>query len=255
MAGLILSLGLAFPLHAAIQITGTRVVYPAKEAEVTVKVTNAGQRPTLIQNWIDAGDPNVSATNAKAPFTINPPVARIDPGKSQTLRVSFIQSPLPENRESLFFLNVKEIPPKPDAQQSDWLQLAFRSRLKLFFRPASLHGSVHDALPQLRWQLIRENGAPALRVDNPTPFYVTFAAVELHAGGRRIATQKNTMLSPGEKQTLLLKEESPAESKEHTGPGRQTSVLNVEPSANAVVHFGAINELGGIDEIDSPLKH
>ncbi len=43
---------------------------------------------------------------------------------------------LPQDRESLFYLNVREIPPKPD--KPNVLQLAMQSRIKLFYRPAAI---------------------------------------------------------------------------------------------------------------------
>lgn len=223
------------PLHASVVITGTRVIYPASESEVTVKLFNDGKRPALVQAWIDDGDPKTTPTHAKAPFTITPPIARMDPGKSQTLRLSYTGEPLPTDRESVFYLNVLEVPPKPlaDAHSSNnWLQLAIRSRLKLFFRPDSLKNSVQDALPKLVWRLAREQGKPALGVRNPSAYYVTLTDVELRGSGQSVSAKVAQMLAPGDQQTLPLQG---------------------EPPAGAHVHLRAISELGGILEADRPL--
>ncbi|RUL78425.1 molecular chaperone [Dyella choica] len=223
------------PLQASVVITGTRVIYPASESEVTVKLFNDGKHPALVQAWIDQGDPQTTPTNAKAPFTITPPIARMDPGKSQTLRLSYTGEPLPTDRESVFYLNVLEVPPKPQAQahgSNNWLQLAIRSRLKLFFRPDSLKNSVQDALPQLTWQLTREGGKPALAVRNPSAYYVTLTDVELRGDGHTVSAKVDRMLAPGDQQTLSLQG---------------------EPPAGAQVHLRAISELGGILEADRPL--
>ncbi|PJI52023.1 molecular chaperone EcpD, partial [Methylobacterium radiotolerans] len=55
--------------------------------------------------------------------------------------------PMPQDKESVFWLNVLEIPPKDKANQN-LLQMAFRSRIKLFYRPAGLKGKAEDAPSQ-----------------------------------------------------------------------------------------------------------
>ncbi|WP_251677901.1 fimbria/pilus periplasmic chaperone [Escherichia coli] len=62
-----------------------------------------------------------------------PPINRVDPGKGQTLRVTFTDLPLPTDRESVFWLNVLEIPTRYEPKSNDnYLQVAFRTRIKLF---------------------------------------------------------------------------------------------------------------------------
>ena len=45
-----------FPVQAGVVINGTRVIYPGDEKEITVQVSNNGQRPVLVQSWLDTGD-------------------------------------------------------------------------------------------------------------------------------------------------------------------------------------------------------
>ena len=45
-----------FAAQAAITITGTRVVYPAQNREVNVRLNNVDSRPVLVQPWLDDGD-------------------------------------------------------------------------------------------------------------------------------------------------------------------------------------------------------
>ncbi|TDM44414.1 chaperone CupB2, partial [Macrococcoides goetzii] len=46
---------LALPSWAAVVIHGTRVVYPAAEPEVSIRLENSGSAPSLTQIWIDDG--------------------------------------------------------------------------------------------------------------------------------------------------------------------------------------------------------
>ncbi len=74
-----------------------------------------------------------------APFIVLPPIVRIEPGKGQSWRLVFNGSRLPQDRESLFWFNLLDIPPEPKNGKTDnYLQLAIRSRIKLFYRPAGV---------------------------------------------------------------------------------------------------------------------
>lgn len=99
-------------LSASIVVNGTRVIYPSSAREISVKMTNMGKRPLLIQSWIDDGDMTAKPENIRVPFVLSPPFNRVDAGKGQTLRISQTDPDLPEDRESVFWLNILEIPAK-----------------------------------------------------------------------------------------------------------------------------------------------
>lgn len=124
---------ISLPASGAVVITGTRVIYPAAEKEVSVKMNNNGSSPVLVQSWIDNGDRRSTPENAKAPFFITPPVNRVNAGRGQVLRIRYTGETLLQDKESVFYLNVLEVPPKvKNADGQNMLHMAFRSRLKLF---------------------------------------------------------------------------------------------------------------------------
>ncbi len=178
---------LAMNSWASVVISGTRVIYQANAREVSIKLSNEGKQPAIIQSWIDDGDKRADASQSQMPFVITPPVARLDPGKGQTLRLVYTQDPMPQDRESVYYLNVLEIPPKPEvAPQESALQLAFRSRIKIFFRPQGLEGSANDAPERVIWSVVKDpsgNGY-ALKADNPTPFHVNVVRARIDAQAR-----------------------------------------------------------------------
>lgn len=45
---------------------------------------------------------------------------------------------LPQDRESLFYLNVIDIPPDNPARSGNLLKLAMQNRIKLFYRPQGI---------------------------------------------------------------------------------------------------------------------
>jgi len=99
------------PVLASVTITGTRVIYPAGEKEITVRLQNKGVLPALVQSWIDSGDANQPLDEIRVPFVLMPPVSRIEAHGSQTLRLMFTGDNLPADKESVFWLNVLDIPP------------------------------------------------------------------------------------------------------------------------------------------------
>ena len=46
------------------------------------------------------------------PFIVSPALTRVEPDGSALLRVFHAKRPLPTDRESLFYLNVMETPPR-----------------------------------------------------------------------------------------------------------------------------------------------
>lgn len=168
--------------QAAVVIGGTRVVFPAKGRDVSLRIENKGSDPALVQVWIDDGDERSTPTTANAPFAITPPVFRVDPGQGHALRIVHVGDEVPREREALYWLNVLEIPPKAsETDGKNVLQLAFRHRLKLFHRPEGLRTAPERAPSALKWSVVRDGDAPNLRVENPSPYHVSFNAVDLRS--------------------------------------------------------------------------
>ncbi|TAN07879.1 MAG: molecular chaperone [Rhodanobacteraceae bacterium] len=218
--------------HADVVIGGTRVVFPAKQGEVTVRLSNEGDKPALVEAWIDTGDIHSTPNSVNTPFLITPPLFRMEPHKDQSLRILYIQGakPLPTARESLFWLNVLEIPPKPTGAMADknTLQFAIRSRLKLFYRPANLPGDSLKAPDQLTFKAGADSHGTTLEVHNPTPYYITISKLALGASAAPIAGAAG-MVAPFGNLRLPLKGVAQA------------------PSADTPVVFTTINDYGAGD--------
>lgn len=187
-------------------VTGTRVIYPAEDREVTVKLDNTSTLPSLVQAWVDDGDMRSVPGKSRVPFILMPPVSRIDPGKGQTLRLVYTGEPLPQDRESLFWLNVLDVAPQGTAKEAaNSLQLAFRTRIKIFFRPKSLgaEGAV-DATKQLDWALAhsRDGNARTLEATNRSAYHVTVLDVRIKHDGRAFQINEGATIAPGQSHTF-----------------------------------------------------
>lgn len=215
--------------YADIIISGTRIIYDESKKDVSVRLDNKGTRPLLVQNWIDLGDDNEAPGNIKSPFVSTPPVSRIEPKHGQSVKIMYAESSsLPKDRESVFWFNVLEVPPKADTKNEDnknLLQLAFRTRIKLFYRPSSLKGVPAEAPQQVKWQKGNEQGHAVIHAENPTPFYISFNGATYTVGGKHYNVE-TSMVAPFSKATFTVKE------LQNAGSGK--------------LEFHAINDFGGM---------
>lgn len=228
----VVTLCIATPAAASVVISGTRVIFNAAQGEVTVRLTNDNTRPALVEAWIDDGNIGATPDTAHAPFLITPPLFRMDAHKDQSLRILYVPDakPLPTDRESVFWLDVLEIPPKPTGQEfagKNYLQFAVRSRIKLFYRPAKLPGEALKAPDQLTFKAAAGPGT-ALEVHNPTPYYITITGVAIGARGKADSSADG-MVAPFGDLKLTLKDSAHA------------------PSAGTPLTFTTINDFGGND--------
>lgn len=216
----------AVSVDAGVVITGTRIVYPEGSREVSVRLRNADTKPLLVQSWIDDGSVNESPSKLDVPFIVTPPLSRVEPQKGQTLRIVYTGADLPKDRESLYFLNVLEVPPKAEQKaEANFMQLAMRTRLKLFLRPDNLPMQVEDAPNALTWT-VAEKGV--IRVQNPTPYHVTFSRIQANVAGAQVVFDQSMV--------------PPFGSLELT---RSVNRAGTTPPVEAgKIRFGAINDYG-----------
>jgi hypothetical protein len=108
--------------HAGVIIGGTRIIFDGAKKETSLSVNNPDGTPYLIQSWIDVQE----GASGKVPFIITPPLYRLDGGQKNVERI-VMTGALPQDRESLFWLNIKAIPSA--STQMNALQIAVKTRI------------------------------------------------------------------------------------------------------------------------------
>lgn len=182
--------------NADIVISGTRIVYPQSSKDVIVNLDNRGNKPLLVQTWLDDGRDGTDPQELKLPFVITPPVSRIDPQKGQSVRITYMGNTLPQDRESLFWFNVLEIPPKSKAKEGEslnQLQLAFRTRIKLFFRPDGLKGTRRCSHTS-KMVTEKEGNTVVLFAQNDSPYNVSISGATFNANGKNYNVESKSIL-------------------------------------------------------------
>ncbi|MBV4484733.1 molecular chaperone [Pseudomonas sp. SWRI153] len=155
-------------VQAGVNVGTTRVIYEGKEKEANLSMANTDDdSPYLIQSWVSPYDKRDTSADE---FIITPPLFRLDAKSQNILRIIATNAQnLPKDKESLFFVNVKAIPAVSEKQKNqNVLQIALKTTIKLFYRPAELKGSLKETVQNLEW---RVDGGK-LSVHNPSAFNV-----------------------------------------------------------------------------------
>lgn len=223
---------------AGIVIQGSRVVYPAKEREVTVKMTNMAEQPSLVQAWVDKGNEKLTADKADGPFLITPPITRVEGKKGQTLRLVYTGDEAAlKKQETVFWLNVLDVPPLPKDQESNLLQVAVRSRLKIFYRPEGLPGNPTQAAENLKWSVVQTASGYGVRAKNDDVYHVSLTGIRLVADGLTydVKAENMQMVAPGQSVDFPL----PA--------------LKTAPRAGVEVDYQWVNDYGALNKHETKL--
>ncbi|ELN4154709.1 fimbrial biogenesis chaperone [Citrobacter braakii] len=157
--------------QAGIIVGGTRIIYKGDKKETSISVKNPDKTSYLIQSWSDTGEKNGDKTQ----FMITPPLFRLAPEQENTLRIIRAGGNLPEDRESLYWMNIKSIPATEKNDSANTLQIAVKTRIKLIYRPQSLTEQPEKFTDKLTWQ----RSGNSVTVTNPTPYYMNFSSVKV----------------------------------------------------------------------------
>jgi chaperone protein EcpD len=207
--------------EAALTLNGTRVVFESDKRSTALIVSNPSDRTYAVQTWVNTA---ADDTTTAVPLIPSPPLFRLNPGKDQQVQINGLPNNLPTDRESLFYFNVQEIP-QVDANERNVLNVALRTRIKLFYRPSQLKDNPTTRLKDLQWSIERQGDASLLVVTNPTPFHVSFIRVEVKAKDKQLPLLNAAMVEPLSRQTYALD--------------------GLKPTAGLQVEFSAINDFGG----------
>lgn len=206
-------------LAGGIVLQRTRVIYDAGKKEAALPVANRSEGlPYLLQSWVD----NAQGT-ARGPFIITPPLFRLDADNDSSLRIIKSSENIANDKESLFFINVRAIPAKNQTTDANnnTLTLVFKTRIKLFYRPTNLIGKPYDAHKSLEYKYSNNE----LDIYNPSAYHVVFAGLAL---GKTDLTNKIDYIAPGEHKRLA-----------------------VPAAAGKTVQWAAINDYGGTTKTET----
>ncbi|MCS4268445.1 P pilus assembly chaperone PapD [Serratia sp. BIGb0163] len=202
MASLGLALAAAAPVaNAAISLDRTRAVYLSDAKSISLNIVNENKElPFLAQSWLE----NEQHQKVTSPLVVLPPLQRVEASERSVVRITKTPEAdrLPQDRESVFYFNLREIPPK--SSKTNVMQLALQTQIKLFYRPKAIVAPKGEV-----WQekLVFHKNAGGFTVENPTPFYITLTGMTRQTqkqGGGALAGFQPVMLKPKSSEPLRL---------------------------------------------------
>ena len=220
---------------ASVVMSTTRVIYPSDAREQTIQLTNQDDSPSVMQLWVDAGNAESTPQNADAPFIVTPPVFRINPKMGQTVRIVFTGKDLPQDRESVFYLNTLQIPSLSNAYaDQNQMMVMLRNRLKVFYRPAAIAGSAQKAPEQLSFHLDSEAGKWRLSANNASGYYISLIEGSL-VSGSHVASFTPSMIAP------------------HSAQSWKVESARIDDRAAVRVKVKYVDDYGAIRDAEYPL--
>ncbi len=166
---------------AGVTAERTRLVLTEGQREASLALVNQNAYPVIVQTWIDDGALDAEPDTAEAPFMPLPAVFRLEAGQQRSVRVLATGQALPDDHESLFWLNLYEIPPQDKAELAEGqarLTVTLRTQMKVIYRPKALEADAERAPERLRFTWAGDR----VQVDNPTPYCITLAGVSVRHG-------------------------------------------------------------------------
>lgn len=185
---MLLSLGLSMTADAGILASQTRVLFVEGQREKSLMLVNINDYPVVLQTWVDQGEANPDRTDL--PFIVLPPISRMAPHALQSIRIIYNDQAIAQDRESVFWLNLYEIPAVKSEKiaTTHYLSMAMNTQLKIFYRPKNLKN--YDVLAlakQLHFSLQIEGDTWRLICNNPTAYYASLVNISLQHQQQHLA--------------------------------------------------------------------
>lgn len=220
---LFILLSLLVSSHAigAFVLNGTRFIYEEGQKNISFEVKNMSNNTYGGHIWID----NTIQNKQNVYIIPSPPIFKINKKEKQIIRLMKVNDALPKDRESLFWLNVQELPPRPKKVEGSALALALDTQVKLLYRPKYLAASRKNAEKKIT--ITQRNGSFFLK--NPTPFF--FAIMFLKSNKKEIKLNQQA-----------------AQNIATFSPFSEVSLGKI--SLNNRVTIGAINDWGGMENYE-----
>lgn len=182
--------------HAAFVLNSTRYVFDEKRDNISVQVDNQSTQEYGGQIWIENQDQN----DKNVYFVPSPTFFKVADQHKQILRILKINDVLPRDKESLFWINIQEIPKAPKDGMNA-LSIALHTQVKMFYRPEALKEKRENAEQNIK--MISSEGNTVLW--NDTPYY--FAIISVKQNGTPIKVSddikdKLSVFAPGDKVSL-----------------------------------------------------
>lgn len=175
-----------FFAFSGVVLEKSRIVFNGKNTVQSYVLVNTNKYPVVVQLWVDDGKFNKNPELTPSPFVITPVMSKMDPKKINSIKVIYSGSniTLPQDHESLFWLNIFEVPPvNKNSTSENEVALSMLTQVKLIYRPEQIKIDENDLIAKfdsLTFRLIKNNeGVTTLAINNPAEYIASLVNIDL----------------------------------------------------------------------------
>ena len=180
---------LSYSCQAGILAAKTRIVFKNGEHEQSLMIANTNPYPVILQTWVDRGEGNPDTENI--PFLVLPPFVKVAPDAIHGLKLLYNGKALPNDRETVFWLNLYEIPMiKRHSDQAAYMNLAMNTQLKLFYRPKQIAKmSPEMIVGKIHFKIVEQDKKNYIECENSTPYHASLINLKVESPSQNINIQ------------------------------------------------------------------
>ena len=177
---------------AALALDATRYIYKGDAQFISAIANNESEEVYGAQVWVD----NIVEKDTRPTFIATPSFFKVDGKGKQVFRVMKVSDHMPNDKESIYWLNLQEIPQK---REGSGLTMAIRSQVKLIYRPTA----IAEGRPAAEENLTVEHVPGGQQLVNSTPYIFAIGGV-VDKNDKAIPftpedSDKLTMFMPGDR--------------------------------------------------------
>lgn len=168
--------------YCGIMPSQSRIIYHEEDKEQSLMLANTNEYPVIVQTWIDRGEGNPETVNI--PFISIPPVFRMEPSDIKGVRIIYNKDKLPDNKESLFWFNIYEIPPeKKEFNPENSVLITMNTQIKLFFRPETINTIPEEVVEKITCKKINNTN---IECYNPSLIHLSVINLKIMTDDNKI---------------------------------------------------------------------
>ena len=198
---------LVSPVQSGVMPSQSRVIFNASDRMQSLMLVNTNSYPVVVQTWADNGEGDPDVKNI--PFIILPPVFRLETGDVRGIRIVKNETSLAQDRESLFWLNIYEMPPDTRMDKENSVLVTMNTQIKIIYRPALVTTTPAESLAKLRCALQIKG---LLKCSNHSANYLSISSISYLDKENRVHSVKNGMLTFPPHAEVSIHENSMADS-------------------------------------------
>ncbi|CAG9435396.1 molecular chaperone [Providencia alcalifaciens] len=147
----------------------TRIIFNGDEKRVSFPASNDTEQDYVFHGQVLTKQLDQFSRS----FIVSPEVVHLKAGESKQIQIVLLGGDMPQDRESLFYLQGHFLPSDMNSADSTvGMRMSYVLQMKLFYRPEKLKASF-DAVDKVADQLSFEFKNKILTVTNRSPYYLT----------------------------------------------------------------------------------